>query len=123
MGLVVPRARRRGSQGISGGGGGNGLSHFLSLLREEQRPLKAGVMEAEKNTDRPSTGAIEQIRRREGKGRPRGRTTRRRGALFTAPGDIAYPGREDRAAGSRDAEVGARGWLVTMHPHSGSRSK
>lgn len=48
MGLVVPGARRRGSQGISGGA--MDCHIFFSLLREEQRPLKAGVMGAEKNT-------------------------------------------------------------------------
>lgn len=59
---------RLGGEGLGGSAGGNGLSHFLSLLRGEQRPLKAGVMEAEKNTARPGTGAIVQIRRREGEG-------------------------------------------------------
>lgn len=78
MGLLVPGARRPGSQGISGGWE-RWLVTFLSLLREEQRPLKAGVMEAEKNTALPGIGAIVQIRRRKRKGSLRGRGKRWRG--------------------------------------------
>lgn len=49
---------------------GQWLVTSLSLSREEQRPLKAGVVKAEKNTARRGIGATVQIRRREGRGSP-----------------------------------------------------
>lgn len=51
-GMVVPGARRRGSRGDLRGR--KWLVTLLSLLRGELRPLKAGVMEAEKNTHSPT---------------------------------------------------------------------
>lgn len=67
-------SREGGSPGISGEAGG-WLVTLLSLLRRELRPLKAGVMEAEKkkNPARRGTGATVQIRRSEVNGGSRGR--------------------------------------------------